>query len=251
MLLPLAIYTANHGLGWSWPQSDVALSELEKCRTAFGDLPDFDFGDIGFEGVAVLGERVFVARCFQAMKWDFRGRDAIYLAVTWFSMAEARIVDLEALLKLPPFLESMRDPPCRFECPTVSETGGVSLLNLLGELPDGITMRRNIGEKVFTPVSSMAVPEEQESLPNEPPPPLPHGDDLHPALKRKWQTILMWVLLTVAMSVALVLSWFVLLKGTVNKEGVADDGSGKIVERRGTPESCGGTNDVPGRTVFE
>ena len=77
----LAVYTAEHGLAWK--AKDISLAELDVCRTLLAPLPDFDSGDVGYEGVAALGERVFVIRCFKVEKWHFRGRDAVYLVVAW------------------------------------------------------------------------------------------------------------------------------------------------------------------------
>ncbi len=248
MLLSLAICTATHGLNWL--PSDVAESELVRCRAAFGDLPDFDSGDVGFEGVVALGERVFAVRCFRAVKWDFMERDAIYLAVTCFSRAVAQEVDLKALWALPLFREPMRDPPRRFECPTIAETGGICLQNLVGELADGIAMRREIGETVFVPMATTVVQDEAEPLPTNPHSPPLSIDHSHPVVRSRC-LILMWTFLAVVIAGVLALC-IVLLRNTMTeKEGAADDRSGKAVESRGISGALEGTNDVSGRTVSD
>ena len=99
MTLPLAIYTADHGLAWTYSKQEIGFAELDACRTALGPLPDFDLGESGYEGVWVTAERVFVIVCQSAPKWDFRGRDATYLAVTWLSREEAKQMDFEALIR--------------------------------------------------------------------------------------------------------------------------------------------------------
>lgn len=111
MTLPLAIYTADHGLVWTYPKQEIGFAELDACRTALAPLPDFDMGETGYEGVWVTAERVFVMVCQSAPKWDFRGRDATYLAVTWMSRDEAKGVDFEALLSHPVLRTPTKNPP--------------------------------------------------------------------------------------------------------------------------------------------
>ena len=41
---PLAVYTADHGLAWSYPEAEIDFASLDSCRKAFGSLPDFDAG---------------------------------------------------------------------------------------------------------------------------------------------------------------------------------------------------------------
>ena len=114
MKLPLAIYTADHGLKWTFDESKISYGDLDLCRTMFGRLPDFDLGEAGFEGVAVVGDRVFVVRCFSASKWDFLGRDATYLVATWFDRRLVCSMDLEALLKSQELNVPMKEPPLSF-----------------------------------------------------------------------------------------------------------------------------------------
>ena len=111
MTLPLAIYTADHGLAWTYPKQEINFAALDACRTALAPLPDFDMGEAGYEGVWVTAERVFVMVCQSAPKWDFRGRDATYLAVTWMTREEAKGVDFEVLLSHPALRTPTKNPP--------------------------------------------------------------------------------------------------------------------------------------------
>lgn len=115
MTLPLAIYTANHGLAWTYPKQEIGFAELDSCRTALAPLPDFDMGEAGYEGVWVTAERVFAVVCQSAPKWDFRGRDATYLAVTWMTREEAKGVDFEVLLSHPALRTPTKNPPSFIE----------------------------------------------------------------------------------------------------------------------------------------
>ncbi len=115
MTLPLAIYTANHGLAWTYPKQEIGFAELDTCRTALAPLPDFDMGEAGYEGVWVTAERVFAVVCQSAPKWDFRGRDATYLAVTWMTREEAKGVDFEVLLSHPVLCTPTKNPPSFIE----------------------------------------------------------------------------------------------------------------------------------------
>ena len=96
---PLAVYTADHGLAWNYPRGEINFSELDACRKAFGPLPDFDAGAKGFCGVWANGDKVFAMRCRSVDAWDFRGRSATYLSVTWLPRSEAANVDFEKLLE--------------------------------------------------------------------------------------------------------------------------------------------------------
>ena len=110
-LFPLAVYTAGHGLAWTYLKSAISYAALDRCRTIFGELPDFDCGDHGFEGVAAAGDYVFALRCLNAPKWDFCGRDATYLAAVWIARDRARWVDFDALLRAPELAQPLRHPP--------------------------------------------------------------------------------------------------------------------------------------------
>lgn len=108
---PLAVWTANHGLDWTFPRGEIDFATLERCRKAFGPMPDFDSGDPGFEGVWITAERVFAVRCQSVRGWDFRGRDATYLAVTWLPRAEAVRTNFEALFAVRELREPLRQVP--------------------------------------------------------------------------------------------------------------------------------------------
>lgn len=112
---PLAVYTADHGLAWSYPRGEISFAELDACRTAFGPLPDFDAGDKGFEGVWANGNKVFALRCQSVSAWDFRGRSATYLAVTWMGRAAAVSMDFERLLDAEALRTPLKNPPPFFE----------------------------------------------------------------------------------------------------------------------------------------
>lgn len=112
---PLAVYTAEHGLAWKYPKGEIGFAELDACRKALGPLPDFDAGEKGFEGVWAKGDRVFALSCFSVKKWDFRGRDATYLAVTWMPRELAAGVNFETLLSTSVFHVASHSPEEHFE----------------------------------------------------------------------------------------------------------------------------------------
>lgn len=148
MKIHFAIYTANHGLEWHGVPACMPLLELDSCRLIFGPLPDFDAGDIGFEGVAVKFGRVFVARCFKAHKWDFMGRDSLYLVVAWMSPEDFWNIDVDELLSLRWFKEPMRNLPFEFEF-----NSGSAKNQFADNLEEGMIWRREIGEADFVVVS--------------------------------------------------------------------------------------------------
>lgn len=115
MNLNLAIYTADHGLGWKYNPACIGFAELDACRTAFGSLPDFDAGEPGFDGVIVGATRVFVIRCSCAPKWDFLGRDAVYLAVAWFPRSAFPRIDVQRLLACDELCVPQKEPVLAFE----------------------------------------------------------------------------------------------------------------------------------------
>lgn len=112
---PLAVYTAEHGLAWKYPKGEIGFAELDVCRKALGPLPDFDAGEKGYEGVWAKEDRVFALSCFSVKKWDFRGRDATYLAVTWMPRELAAGVNFEALLSTSVFHVASHSPEEHFE----------------------------------------------------------------------------------------------------------------------------------------
>ena len=121
-LYPLAIYTAEHGLNWKYPRSEIDFASLDGCRKAFGGLPDFDAGEAGFEGIWITPDRVFAMRCQSVPGWDFRGRDATYLAVTWVTREDAASTDFEALLADSVLAEPTHAPQAFFEAEADGQT---------------------------------------------------------------------------------------------------------------------------------
>ena len=111
---PLAIYTADHGLSWNFPKEEISFQEIDACRKAFGQLPDFDSGAIGFDGVWAKGNRVFIMRCQSVAAWDFRGRNATYLAVTWIPRRDADKIDFDKLLNTEAMSIPSKTPPLFF-----------------------------------------------------------------------------------------------------------------------------------------
>ena len=110
MRLPFAVYTATEGYGWAAGRSHDRAT-LERMRRAVGKTPEFDYGAPGCCGVVNEGEMVAVCRFMRAEKWDSKGRNAAYLALSFFPRASAKDVNVERLLALEPFTVPMRDPP--------------------------------------------------------------------------------------------------------------------------------------------
>lgn len=134
----LAVYTAEHGLAWK--AKDISLAELDVCRTLLAPLPDFDSGDVGYEGVAALGDRVFAIRCFKVEKWDFRGRDAVYLVVAWMPRSSAGSVDFEAILRSPQMTVPTHDEPQSFEV-EFPVNADFEIGHRIAETNSGVTLR--------------------------------------------------------------------------------------------------------------
>ena len=114
MRLPFAVYTARHGYAW---QSGTAAgtAKLERFRKAIGKMPEFDFGDSASSGLLNVGDDVVLYRFMRQKNADFKGRDAMYLAMTYFTRPEARFVDADAALKAFPFVDPLPDPPSDFD----------------------------------------------------------------------------------------------------------------------------------------
>ena len=112
---PLAIYTADHGLAWNYPRDEISFQDIDSCRKAFGPLPDFDSGAMGFEGIWANGNRVYIMRCQSVSAWDFRGRNATYLSVTWIPRTEAAATDFEKILATEAMSVPTKNPPPFFE----------------------------------------------------------------------------------------------------------------------------------------
>lgn len=110
MKLPFAVYTAVEGYGWSAGLTH-GRPTLERLRRAVGKTPDFDFGASPCCGAVSAGDTVTVYRFMRAERWDFKGRNAAYLALSFFPRALAAGVDFERLLGLEPFRVPLREPP--------------------------------------------------------------------------------------------------------------------------------------------
>ncbi len=182
MTYPLAIYTADHGLAWSYPEAEISYGELDACRKAFGQLPDFDSGAPGIEGVWVTQKYIFIMRCQRAKAWDFRGRDATYLAVTWVKREDYALVDIEQLLASRALSEPQKEPPRFFNLemrpprrmmPAYSQgsafvlsDGFMRVPSFIAELPQAAQLKavRKIGEVAVSCSIEHARPKEASPL---------------------------------------------------------------------------------------
>lgn len=191
---PLAVYTAEHGLAWTYPRGAIPFAALDACRKAFGQLPDFDSGEPGFEGVWATPEHVFAVCCQSAPAWDFRGRDATYLAVTWVPRAQAGRTNFEALLASSALRIPTHTPPLDFTAnatslpqlprtpPSWLADGFMRVGAVLAGLPPGASaiFRRTLGKRAAdvrvipppSPAPTVAAPEPimPEFLPQTPAP---------------------------------------------------------------------------------
>lgn len=149
MTLPLATYTAENGLAWFYDKSAIDFAELDQCRRLLGPLPDFDAGDKGYEGVAAVGGRVYVIRCVSAPKWDFMGRDATYLTVTWFPRENAANIDVEKILKSKVFLVPSHEHQHSFDVECETSGGNGAWSEVVQKIADDrltVLARREIGK---------------------------------------------------------------------------------------------------------
>ena len=150
MVFPLATYTAENGLEWFYDKSAIAFAELDKCRRLLGPLPNFDSGDSGYEGCAAVGRRIYIIRCARAKAWDFKGRDAVYLTVTWLDRDKVGDFDLDAILASDVMCTLSHDHKHSFEL-AVADThgdGGIAAgvdLSRAGE--EDVFIRRDFGEQ--------------------------------------------------------------------------------------------------------
>ena len=110
--------------------------EIDACRKAFGQLPDFDSGAKGFDGVWAKGDRVFIMRCQSVAAWDFRGRNATYLAVTWIPRHDANRIDFDKLLNSDAMSIPSKSPPLFFNADVEIVSTGVAMAPE-PYLPDG------------------------------------------------------------------------------------------------------------------
>ena len=150
MTLPLATFTAENGLAWFYDKSAIGFAELDKCRRLLGPLPDFDVGDKGYEGIVALGRRVFLIRCANAKAWDFRGRDATYITVTWLDRDKVEDVNLEAILSSDGMCEQSHNYKYSFDGPMSgarAEDGMAQGVDLSRIEDDDVFIRRDLDGK--------------------------------------------------------------------------------------------------------
>jgi hypothetical protein len=116
MKLPFAVFTAREGYAWQSGLS-AGLAKLDAFRRAIGKMPETDYGEPMTAGIATAGDEAIVWRFMREEKADNRGRDALYLALTFFPRTQAADIDVEALLATPPFSATVRNPPDEVDCP--------------------------------------------------------------------------------------------------------------------------------------
>jgi hypothetical protein len=110
MRLPLAIHTARQGYAWlNQGQQDYSL--LERFRKAIGKMPDIDCGEPLSCGALNFDEWVVVFRFMVEKGGDFRGRDCLYLALTYFQRSVASSVNIARLLEVSELSAPLREPP--------------------------------------------------------------------------------------------------------------------------------------------
>lgn len=114
MKLPFAVFTARAGAQWI-SGLDTGKRLLEQLRRAIGKLPSFDDCDPLACGAVNLDDIVVVYKFMNEEKGDFRGRDALYLALTYFDRSIAGSINLERLLAIDVFSAPQREPPSCLE----------------------------------------------------------------------------------------------------------------------------------------
>lgn len=150
MKLPLATYTAENGLAWFYDKSAIDFAELDRCRRLLGPLPDFDAGDGGYEGTAAVGGRVYVIRCVSVPEWDFMGRSATYLTVTWLPRKDVLTIDIDKVLTSRAFVEPVHEHRYSFDIECMAPAAADTWSKFIQKLPDmrlTILARREIGQK--------------------------------------------------------------------------------------------------------
>ena len=150
MIADVFLYTATHGMSWQNPPRDSSeFLELDSCRKSFGNLPNFDCDEKGFEGVKLSERFAYLVRCICARQWDFRGRDSIYMIVARIPREDVGSLNITSLLSLPFFCEPTRTPPSSIDCSKFQ--GGDSLwrdeILKIGTSTGAI--RRDIGSRFF------------------------------------------------------------------------------------------------------
>ncbi|MBR4354231.1 MAG: hypothetical protein IKP97_02910 [Kiritimatiellae bacterium] len=149
MTFHLATYTAEKGLSWFYDKSAIDFAELDKCRRLLGSLPNFDAGDKGYEGIVAVGRRVFLIRCASAKAWDFKGRDATYITVTWLDRDKIDEVNLGAILSSDGMCQQSHDYKYSFDVPLTdmrTEGGIAQGVDLSRIDEEDVFIRRDFGE---------------------------------------------------------------------------------------------------------
>jgi hypothetical protein len=114
MKLPFAVYTARQGYAWQ-SGAEHGMGKLERFRRIIGRMPEFDFGDPACRGFVNAQDCVVAFRFMRQSKADAAGRDAAYLAITFFTSEQARFINADSLFANPPFNEPLQNPPSFFE----------------------------------------------------------------------------------------------------------------------------------------
>lgn len=120
MRLPFAVYTAQQGYGWACGL-EHGRAALERYRKALGKFPEADYGQAMTRGAVNSDDTVVAYRFLTAANWDSKGRNALYLAMTFFPRTDAGEIDIEHLLGMEVFTKPMREPP-----PSLEYCGGGS-----------------------------------------------------------------------------------------------------------------------------
>jgi hypothetical protein len=113
MKLPFAVYTARQGYAWQ-SGLDHGKEKLERFRRVIGKMPEFDFAEPACRGIVNVQDTVVAYRFMRQTKADSAGRDAAYLAITFFSRDQARFIDADALFAGFPFCDPLQQPPSAF-----------------------------------------------------------------------------------------------------------------------------------------
>lgn len=166
MDLPFHVYTARNGYAWlGADQTNRSL--LDGFLKAIGRMPEFDMGEPARRGVLNVGQYVVVYRFMLQQKADSKGRDAVYLALTYLPASEAANLEIDHLFQTGPFTEPQTTPPANihydgpssisahFRIPntasagTFNRTGSLaSCGSLFSEIPEG---RLHISVEETTP----------------------------------------------------------------------------------------------------
>lgn len=236
---------------------------LAACRKGLGPLPDLNAGGVGFEGVWATAKYVFAMRCQRVEKWDFRGRDALYLAVTWVPRAEATRTDFQVLLNRPELQVPNPSPAQFFSCdasaseavpqacsPSFELKGDFDVVRSILATVTPTTVvrfRRSFGDPFIRGmVVAERPPQVTPSFPAYQPPPQPQVyAPVQPpqvsGIRVRWDTcmtlILLWILLLV---VAVVVTLYCEQLCSATQKGI--DALSQIVQEK-TPVPKEGSHD--------